>query len=165
MEVPSPGADLELQVPAYATAIATPDPSCVFDLHHRSQECQILNPLSRPGIKPKSSWILVGFVNHWATMGLIVIWKTKGRLFKYCIWTIVSIFQNRLPETDTQFNLMSVEKWRNIPVINGQEILTHPMPFSKTSSWQGDHSNLVSFHYPSWFQKCWHRKTDGCWGE
>ena len=26
----------------------------------------------RPGIKPTSSWILVGFVNHWATMGIPV---------------------------------------------------------------------------------------------
>ena len=25
---------------------------------------------SRPGIKPVSSWILVGFINHWAIMGI-----------------------------------------------------------------------------------------------
>ena len=24
----------------------------------------------RPGIKPATSWLLVGFVNHWATMGI-----------------------------------------------------------------------------------------------
>ena len=28
-----------------------------------------LTHLARPGTKPASSWILVGFINHWATMG------------------------------------------------------------------------------------------------
>ena len=32
--------------PAYTTATATPDPSCVCNLHHSSQQRQILNPLS-----------------------------------------------------------------------------------------------------------------------
>ena len=33
-------------VPAYTTATATPDPSCVFSLHHSSLQRQLLNPLS-----------------------------------------------------------------------------------------------------------------------
>ena len=37
MEVPRLGVKSELQLPAYATAIATPDPSRVCDLHHSSQ--------------------------------------------------------------------------------------------------------------------------------
>ena len=37
---------LELQLPAYTTATAMPDPSRVCDLHHSSQQCQVLNPLS-----------------------------------------------------------------------------------------------------------------------
>ena len=37
--------DFELQLPAYTTATATPDPGCVCDLHHSSWQCQILNPL------------------------------------------------------------------------------------------------------------------------
>ena len=32
-------------------------------LHHRPQQCQILNPLSEARIKPSSSWMLVGFAN------------------------------------------------------------------------------------------------------
>ena len=38
----------ELQLPPYATATATAmqDPSRVCDLHHSSQQCQILNSLS-----------------------------------------------------------------------------------------------------------------------
>ena len=37
----------ELQLPAYITATATPDPSGVCDLHHSSWQHWILNPLSK----------------------------------------------------------------------------------------------------------------------
>ena len=47
MEIPRLGAESELQLLAYTTTTGTPDP----------------NPLSRPGIKPISSWILVRFVS------------------------------------------------------------------------------------------------------
>ena len=63
MEVPRPGVQSELQLPAYVTATATPDPSCVCDLLHSSQQRQILNPQARPGIKPASSWMPIGFAN------------------------------------------------------------------------------------------------------
>ena len=46
MEVPRLGVKLELQLPAYTTATTTPDLSYVCDLHHSSQQCRILNPLS-----------------------------------------------------------------------------------------------------------------------
>ena len=46
MEVLRLGVKLELQLPAYTTATAMWDPSLVCDLHHSSQQCQILNPLS-----------------------------------------------------------------------------------------------------------------------
>ena len=42
------GVKSELQLVASATATAIPDPSCVCDLHHSSQQNQILNPLSEP---------------------------------------------------------------------------------------------------------------------
>ena len=38
MKVPRLGVESELQLP---------DQSCIFDLHHSSQQCQILNPLSK----------------------------------------------------------------------------------------------------------------------
>ena len=47
MEVPRLGVQLELQPPAYARATAMQDPSHVCDLHHSSQQCQIVNPLSK----------------------------------------------------------------------------------------------------------------------
>ena len=43
-EVPRLGVKSELQLPVYTTA--TPNLSCIRDLHHSSQQCQILNPLS-----------------------------------------------------------------------------------------------------------------------
>ena len=46
MEVPGLGDELELQPPAYATATAMQDPNHICDLHHSSQQCCILNPLS-----------------------------------------------------------------------------------------------------------------------
>ena len=47
MELPRLGVQLELQLLAYATVIATPDPSHVCDLCHSSRQCWILNPLSK----------------------------------------------------------------------------------------------------------------------
>ena len=44
MEVPRQGVESELQLPA--TATATWDPRLICDLHHSSQQCWILNPLS-----------------------------------------------------------------------------------------------------------------------
>ena len=46
MEVPSLGMESEPQLPAYATATATRDPSRVFNLHHCSWQHQVPGPLS-----------------------------------------------------------------------------------------------------------------------
>ena len=45
MEVPRLRVQLELQLLAYATVTAMQDPSRVYNLHHSSQQQQILNPL------------------------------------------------------------------------------------------------------------------------
>ena len=47
MEVPKPGVESELQVPAYTTATAMWDLSCVFDSYHSSWQLGILSPLSK----------------------------------------------------------------------------------------------------------------------
>ena len=47
MEVPRPGIESELQLQTYATATATGDLSHIFDLHHSSGPCRILNPESQ----------------------------------------------------------------------------------------------------------------------
>ena len=46
MEVPGLGVESELLLRACARATAAPDLSHVFDLHHISWQCRILNPLS-----------------------------------------------------------------------------------------------------------------------
>ena len=63
MEVPRLEVQLELQLPAYTTAIATGDPSLIFDLYCSLQQCWILNHQARPGIKPASSWTLCWVLN------------------------------------------------------------------------------------------------------
>ena len=61
MEVPRLGVKSELQLPAYATVTATPDPTCICDQHHSSWQGQILNPLSgardRTPILRNANWV------------------------------------------------------------------------------------------------------------
>ena len=61
MEVSSLGVELELQLPAYTTATAMPDPSHICDLYHSSQPHQIPTPLSKARdwthILMDTSWI------------------------------------------------------------------------------------------------------------
>ena len=47
MEVPKLGVELDLQLPAYTTTTATPDPSHIFELYHSSWQCWIFDPLSK----------------------------------------------------------------------------------------------------------------------
>ena len=65
MEIPRLGVLSELQL----LATATPDSSCVCDLHHSSWQCQILSPLSEARDRTRNlivpSWICF----HCATMG------------------------------------------------------------------------------------------------
>ena len=70
----------ELQLLAYATAIATQDLSSVYNLHHSSQQYQMVNPLSKPEIEPTSSWLLVGFVStepQWELLSFRLKEKSK----------------------------------------------------------------------------------------
>ena len=68
-EVPRLGVESELQLLAYATATPVEDLSHICDLHHSSQQCRILNPLSKA-----RDWTHV-LMNasqihfHWAMMG------------------------------------------------------------------------------------------------
>ena len=69
IEVPRLGVESELQLPAYTTATAMPDPSRTCDLHHNSQQCRIPDPLSkaRDWTRVLMDTSQVGY--HWATMG------------------------------------------------------------------------------------------------
>ena len=67
MRVPQLGVESELQLPAYTTATANQDLSCICDLHHSSQQCWIINPLSeardRTLILLDTSWVSL-LLNH-----------------------------------------------------------------------------------------------------
>ena len=73
--LPSLVVESELQLPAYATATATPYLGHFCYLHYSSQQCQILNSWARPGIKPTSLMDTSQVCCCWATMG------TSRRLF------------------------------------------------------------------------------------
>ena len=96
MEVPRLGFKLELQLPAYARATAMPDPSRVCDLHHSSQQCRILNPLSeaRDGTRNLTVPSQIRFCC--ATMG-----TPRGELFK-CYGCTCSIWKFPRPGVESE---------------------------------------------------------------
>ena len=77
MEVPRLGVKFELQLPAYTTAQGNPGS---------------LTHWARPGTEPISSWMLVGFVNHWATMGTLWILNIIKHLLSVHIFLFASDF-------------------------------------------------------------------------
>ena len=67
VEVPRLGVKSELHLWAYTTATATQDP-LTSETHLTTHgNTRFLTHWVRPGMEPASSWILVGFVNCWAT--------------------------------------------------------------------------------------------------
>ena len=71
MEVGRLEVESELQLPAYgtATAIAKPDPSHVCNLHHSSQQCQIVNPLSKGRYRTRNLMVPSQICFHCTMMG------------------------------------------------------------------------------------------------
>ena len=67
MDVPMLGVESELQLPAYTTA--TPDPRWICNLHHRSRQCWILNPLSQAGDQTCNLMVPSQIRIHCATTG------------------------------------------------------------------------------------------------
>ena len=57
------GVEVELQLPAYTTATATPDPSRICDLHHSSQQCRIPDPPREARDRACSLRIQVRFIS------------------------------------------------------------------------------------------------------
>ena len=69
VEVPRLEVQSELQPPAYSRATATPDPSRICDLHHSSQQCQILNPLNEARDQTWNLMVPSGIPFHCTTTG------------------------------------------------------------------------------------------------
>ena len=85
MEVPRLGLQSKLQLPAYATATAMWDLSCVCKLLHSSWQCQVLNPVSEA---KDQTCIPHGYqlgslpLSH---NGNCCIWSYKFHLFCLCL--------------------------------------------------------------------------------
>ena len=98
-EVPRLGVTSELQLPAYTTATAKWDLSCVCDLNQRSWQCLILNPLSKA--RDWTSVLMDASQVHfcWATTGtpdvyfLTELFKVPRKLFiQFCLISISVIY-------------------------------------------------------------------------
>ena len=76
MEVSRLGFESKLQLLGYATAM--PHPSYICCLQSNSQQCRILNPMRRLGIKTLLSSVLVIFLTCWVPMG------TPNIVFFFC---------------------------------------------------------------------------------
>ena len=111
MEVPGLRVESELQPLAYTTTTTTATArlnlSHICNLRHSLCQLSILHPLSRPEIKSASSWILVGFLTCWATIG-----TPKITLLKVCNSVVFSVFtklcndyQYLIPEYSHPFSL------------------------------------------------------------
>ena len=87
MEVSGLGVKAELQLWAYATAIATPALSHICDLHCSLQQCQILNHWGRPGIKPTSSHTLGQVLNPLSQQWELFIFFFFSKFY----WSIVHL--------------------------------------------------------------------------
>ena len=92
-EVPRLGVKSELQLPGYATVIAMRDPSHVCDLHHSSQQCQILDLLSKP--RDQTHNLMVSSRFHCATTGTPTIFLIGGLLKWWIEITCLHIFKLR----------------------------------------------------------------------
>ena len=102
MEFPRLVVYLELYLLAYATPTATAmqDPSYVCDLHHSSQKCQLLNPLSEVKDRTHNLMLLVGFGN------------SLGRLFLKIILNTYNLRVKGINEGDIAFKSWDILKFR-----------------------------------------------------
>ena len=124
MEVSRLGVKSELSLLAYTTVTAIQDPSCICNLHHSSQQCQILNPWSEA-----RDWTWIFMDAHqirfrWATTGTPETpilnkslthggihnsskeWNTISSLFSSFYW----VFDCVLPSLVTDFSNQKKKK-------------------------------------------------------
>ena len=127
MEVPRLGVKLELQLPAYATATAMQDPNCVCDLHHSSQQHQILSKARGQNLMVPS-WI--GFLcAMMATPDIFfkidifnMIWEIKTLYFQLlnslgvfwvCRIVLAFFISKRIPQISLSFSRIGSGSLRN----------------------------------------------------
>ena len=79
VEIPRLGVESELQLPAYTTATAPWDLSCVCDLHHSSLQRQILNPVSEARDRTCILMDTSQVCYHWTTTGTPIVLPLNNR--------------------------------------------------------------------------------------
>ena len=77
MEIPRLGVKSELQLPAYTTATAMPYPNCIFNLHHSSRQCQVLNPVIEARDKTCNLMVPSRICFHCTMMGTLLFFFFK----------------------------------------------------------------------------------------
>ena len=86
MDVPRLGVELELQLPGlHHSHSNTPSELHVWLPPQFGSNSESLTNWARPGIEPISSWILVGFLTHWATARIPIDF-----LFYFFLLSIIS---------------------------------------------------------------------------
>ena len=102
VEIPRLGVELELQLPAYATATAMQDTSHIYDLHHSSWQHRILNPVSEARDRICNLMVPRWIRFHCATMGTprsVLNHKNmlhKSRLiFEFYVHIVIQLAQER----------------------------------------------------------------------
>ena len=92
MEVLRLGVESELQLLAYATAIAMWNLSCVCDLHHSSWQCWILNPLSKARDRTHNLMVTSQICFHCAATGTPkTLFFMMRNFLLYLIYNVVPI--------------------------------------------------------------------------
>ena len=133
MDIPRLGVESELQLLAYPTATATSDPSQVCDLHHSSQQCWILNPLSEAR---NWTWVLMNASQvrfHWAMMGTPYI-----QLFWIHLKRWISKWQKQFSWFYLPILFFPFSKWYHHACI---QCLMPQTPCALTFPWSQIHSN------------------------
>ena len=85
MEVPRLVVKSELQLPAYTTTAAMPDPSLVCNLYHSSQQHWVLNPLNKA-----RDWTQILMDTSW----IHYLWATMGTLQSYLYFVFLEPIAN-----------------------------------------------------------------------
>ena len=95
----------------YTPAIATWDPSCIYNPHHSSRQCQILNPLSEARDQTATSCFLVRFVSAvpWWELQIFEVLKKWDESFQsFCLIHSYCLLWDHTLETSCDLNKLMV---------------------------------------------------------
>ena len=143
LEVPRLGVRAELQLPAYPTATAPQHPSHICNLHHSSQQCWSLNPLSEArdgtGILMDAS----GVHYHWATSGtpnvghifncVTVIFFSTTVIYSLSYFFFCLIIYKRFSILGDSYSIICISNIFSSPIISLSIFLYHLWPYKNIS--------------------------------